>query len=1145
MISAKTIEEVKALPIADVVSGYVTLKKTGANLSAPCPLHDEKSASFTVSPAKGIFKCFGCGKAGDSITFVMEKEGVNFGEAVENIAKQFQIPLEYAKKLGDKEQAAATAAWERKQAAAKALSYAAGIYAEKGLPDGFAKKRPVGQEIQDKFLLGQTVPKFVEGALKAGFTLPALQNAALATDEGRDKFWDRAMFPIHDIMGNVVAFTGRALSEPQPDKPFAKYMNSPDTVWEKGAHLYGLYQAKEAIKKKGYAYLLEGNMGVIAFHDRGINTAVASCGTSLTEKQCKLLYRFCKNVTIVADNDGEAGIKALHRSAKMLIQHGFAVSVLMPQKGKDPEDQIRACPKEEDLNAWIESEQKYITQYLPPLMMERAEASPEAKGEALTEMGALVESIGDHFVRKAYYDTLCKVWTDFKQYKLIKNEEAPTLKHVDAEVKDHYLEFEFFERGNSYFALEKKKEKLICNFSIEILYFILSENEPSYVCRFTNDAGKHALRAITTDDFSSKGNFKKTVGRMGNYIFSGTEEHLDYIKIKIFRDVVQAVKPLYMGYNPNYDMYVWANGLYKNGQLNEPDKYGISRLPIQIASIEDFKRVKPETQVSVDGAEKIINNSEKFVEDFGEKKLELLIDKGRVFRNIYFYLPFADKLKLVGDEDDDYENERKFRCNLARKKDAEVLTFETWAKLFSEVYNENNNYIFMILWYVAAVFRDVIYKGNNSYFPLLNLFGPRQKGKSTAARSLVKMFGEGEEDGINVEGGSTHTGIRRYMASFQNGVVWLNEYKNNISPILIGMIKGIADGSGKMTGRATGGNHVKMYKPRSGAILCGQDMPTKDPALKSRCITLEFAGSGRAYQKFEELVRLEGELHTTKVTCEVIGHRDLIEKGYKKREPSVTAQLKKAAAAKSMQPDDRTILNLTSVLTPMAILLEAGVKFPFTWDQAFACAMGNIEFEINVQRTSDDVEQFFFVIQSLVGKSIIEGEHFKIERDEDGKVLLYLRVLQIAGFYRQAAVQQQITPLDLATLRNYLLKHSSYVCYKSGNVRFAMLANRTSSFVFDYGKLTSQGIELSSKTEIAALVSKPKESENAFEKAAALYEHICSLRLNLLYQTQEVMADTAATKEEVIASLKTYQAEHQGAISIKNNFDAFMLLTPF
>jgi hypothetical protein len=229
----------------------------------------------------------------------------------------------------------------------------------------------------------------------------------------------------------------------------------------------------------------------------------------------------------------------------------------------------------------------------------------------------------------------------------------------------------------------------------------------------------------------------------------------------------------------------------------------------------------------------------------------------------------------------------------------------------------------------------------------------------------------------------------------------------------------------------------------------------------------------------------------------------------------------------------------------MALLLEAGVKFPFTWDQAFACAMGNIEFEINVQRTSDDVEQFFFVIQSLVGKLIIEGEHFKIERDEDGKVLLYLRVLQIAGFYRQAAVQQKVNPLDLATLRNYLLKHSSYVCYKSSNVRFAMLANRTSSFVFDYAKLTSQGIELSSKTEIAALVSKPKESENAFEKAAALYEHICSLRLNLLYQTQEVMADTAATKEEVIASLKTYQAEHQGAISIKDNFDAFMLLTPF
>jgi DNA primase len=348
MIDHATIERIiDAAEISDVVSDFVTLRKRGVNLLGMCPFHNEKTPSFTVSPAKGIFKCFGCGKAGNSVNFILEHESLTYPEALKWLAKKYHIDViehedtEEQKQLNDERESLMIVSgyaqkfftkylWEENEGRTIGLSY----FRERSFRDDILKKFEVGFAPDGK-------TPFTDAAQKEGYKIDFLEKTGLTIkrdDWMRDRFAGRVMFPIHNLAGRVIAFGGRILKE---DKNAAKYLNSPESViYHKSKVLYGIFQAKREISKTDKCYLVEGYTDVLSMHQAGIENVVASSGTALTADQIRLIKRFTPNVTIIYDGD-EAGIKASLRGIDLVLEEGMNVKVLLLPTGEDPDSFAR------------------------------------------------------------------------------------------------------------------------------------------------------------------------------------------------------------------------------------------------------------------------------------------------------------------------------------------------------------------------------------------------------------------------------------------------------------------------------------------------------------------------------------------------------------------------------------------------------------------------------------------------------------------------------------------------------------------------------------------------------------------------------------------------------------------------------------
>lgn len=742
-------------------------------------------------------------------------------------------------------------------------------------------------------------------------------------------------------------------------------------------------------------------------------------------------------------------------------------------ESQDPDSWLRKLRTPDDVKKWLETEKDYITDYMVNICSAAAQG-PTSNAEQTKKLGELIELIPDDTLRKAYFNEVRQSWGVFRQLYTLKKRDTeiplPKLDKLNQEDKASFFDFGFWEENGAYYTMKGSKFR-ICNFTIQILYFVRSENQPKYVCIFTTMFGRSRISAVTTDDFTSVGQFRKVVGRLHGFVFEGTDEHLNKIKLKLFHGVPEAEEPKFMGFNQNGGFYTWANGLYYNRQFYKSDKYGIVRLEHPIASLEDLKALPAESHVKFDDQIHILENPEAFLETNGEDVVTQYIAQQKAMHVNYYFLPFSTRLKVTEHDDDDFEFERKFRHTPGK---GEPVTFERWAKLMDDVYGANG--CVGVVYFCMSLFRDIVFKHNNNYIPMLGFFGPRQSGKSTAARSLNKMFGEGLEDGVNLESGSTSTGVRRYLASMQNAILWLNEYKNSLPDATLGMIKGIADGSGKLTGRNTGGNETKTYKPRCAVVVCGQDIPTKDPAILSRMVVCEFDGKSRNYQSYQELTQLEKDMQCTSVTLEVLGYREQVKQYFKVMEPECTKAFRRAIKDVLKQDaEDRIVLNNSSLLAVYLILSECGLKFPFTHEELNSILLCKVETQISIQHTSDDVEQYFNVLQMLIDQhKVKEGEHFKITKDVSGIRKLFLRVRPINPEYMAAANRAGMAAMTLGTIQSYLTKHKSFIEYKKDGVyfdKFGENGGRTSAFVFNYDILLSQGIEFKSMKDMDMLLT--------------------------------------------------------------------------
>lgn len=417
MIPRETIERVfAAAKIEEVVGDYVTLKRRGANLIGLCPFHDEKTGSFTVSPSKGIFKCFGCGKAGHAVGFLMEIEQCSYVEAIRMLAKRYHIEIE-ERELTPEEQ--------QRQDDRESM-FVVNEFANKWFQDQLwttDEGRAVGMSyLRERGLREDTIRKFQIGysperatlwaaAKQAGYQEKYLVNdpdnephigtgVCLKSQDGRlyDRFRGRVIFPFFSASGKVVGFAGRLLKK--SDKA-GKYVNSPTSpLFEKHNELYGLYQAKQAIAKQDCCYLVEGQMDVIQMVQSGIENVVASGGTSLTTPQVKLMHRYTENITILYDGD-KAGIKAALRGIDMILEEGINVKVVLLPDGEDPDSYARSH-NASDFIAFIQAAQTDIIHFKANLLGKEAGEDPIKRAEVVNQMVQSISIIPDVVKRQEY-----------------------------------------------------------------------------------------------------------------------------------------------------------------------------------------------------------------------------------------------------------------------------------------------------------------------------------------------------------------------------------------------------------------------------------------------------------------------------------------------------------------------------------------------------------------------------------------------------------------------------------------------------------------------------------------------------------------------------------------------------------------------
>ena len=411
MIPKATVDRIlDATQIVDVVGDFVTLKRRGANYTACCPFHNEKTPSFYVSPAKGIYKCFGCGKAGTAVSFIMEHESMSYTEALKYLARKYHI------EVVEKEETAEEIALRQRSESLMLVSEFAGKFFREqlGTPEGrslgyaYFKTRGLEDSTIEKFGLGWAPSGrnvFSKAARAAGYKEEFLVDTGLSIrrDDGSlaDRFYERAMFPIHSVSGRVIAFGGRTLKS---DKNIAKYVNSPETeIYVKSKSLYGIHFAKNEISRQDRCYLVEGYLDVISMHQLGITNVVASSGTSLTVEQIRLIHKFTDNVTIIYDGDS-AGIHAALRGIGLVLKEGLNVKVVLLPDGDDPDSFSRKHTLDEVTDFIGRHEQDFIS-FKTDLLLGEAGNDPLKKAGLINDIADTIAQIPDAVKRSVYVES--------------------------------------------------------------------------------------------------------------------------------------------------------------------------------------------------------------------------------------------------------------------------------------------------------------------------------------------------------------------------------------------------------------------------------------------------------------------------------------------------------------------------------------------------------------------------------------------------------------------------------------------------------------------------------------------------------------------------------------------------------------------
>lgn len=663
--------------IVKIVSHYVELKQSGANLKGCCPFHQEKTPSFMVSPAKGIFKCFGCGKGGNAITFIMEHDQLGFKEAVTKATKILNLEFKWSevKDFNEKE-------YKHQEALSVVCAAAMDYFAQQLEESPQAKKYITerGYKLSDDFAVGyaQGGNKFIEWSKKSGYDENLLIEAGLIArnDSGElyDFFRERIIFPICEKTGRVVGFTGRILDD---SKKTSKYVNTQETpIFKKGELLFGLNMARMEIRKENRAFLVEGNFDVWRMHQIGVYNTIAPCGTALTLEQVRLLKSITKNVTLIYDGDN-AGRKAIERNGELLVKEQMNVMVVCLPDDADPDNYFA---DKEAFEALCEDPEDFII-YKVRKNQKRC-ANPAYKSEFIKDMAGLIANYDDQY-HEVYIEAVSKMikpkkaWQD--QIRMFQADKGPTEKKVyipKTVSADEFVALGFYAENNCYyFADQKGMPHQRSNFVLSPLFHIDSTINAKRLYEVSNCNNQVRVIEIPQRDLVSLSAFQVHIESLGNFWFDGSQADLNRLKRWLYEKTESCKEITQLGWQKE-GFFAWGNGIY-NDEFTPVDSYGIVK--------------------------------------HGQQS---------------YYIPAFSSIYTK--EDNLYCFERRFIHMEGN------ITLKEYAKKFISVFGDNARVA--LCYYIACLFRDIIV-ARFGFFPILNMFGPKGAGKTACAESLVQFFG--------------------------------------------------------------------------------------------------------------------------------------------------------------------------------------------------------------------------------------------------------------------------------------------------------------------------------------------------------------------------------------------------------------------
>lgn len=1084
MISDKTIEAVRNLDIEDVLKSWgLEFRRRGSTMFASCPFHSEKTPSFSITPGRNLWYCHSCHRGGDGIRFYMEREGMDFLQAVEAIAKANNLHIEYTKEEQTDEQREAARLKESVLAVVATVhkfffdqlrvelsdeARAAREYAYSRWPEDFCSTCGIGLAPKDSKLL-------MEYCKSKAITEDLLvQSGIYKQDEKSGRiytlFRNRLVIPIRDRFGRVTAFTARYLGDDKADK-VGKYVNSCNSsVFTKGESVFGIDRASRC-RDALYYNIVEGAPDVLRLQSIGLENTVATLGTAWSGAQFDILKKHIQSLCFIPDSDPPKdepfgpGFKAVMTNGAEAVRRGFDVTVReLPFVEEQTEDGETVLHKN-DADEYILSPDIYASIPEKPFILWLAEkkfsvASSLAEQRVIVaEVADLLRHIRDDAIADECIASLAKINGTVKAWKAAvsrakgeaRQRAAKSTPKNDAERRKELLRVcNLNIIDNCFYTYDEGEAVRLSNFYLESLYHIKDETNGTRLFRMVNKFNESVDIEFRESELCSLTTFQQRVGSVGNYIWRAKIDKLNNVKEYLYRGTRSAERVRKMGWDSVNGFFAFGNGVFNGDRFLAVDDLGI--------------------------VETAPNRS--------------------------FYIPATSK--MYENNPEIYQFERLFI-----HENRSGIKLYDFAMQLVRVFGDNAKIAFCYL--LATLYRDVIFN-RTRHFPILNLFGEKGTGKTTLATSLQSFFIH-SVDPPNL-GVTSVPAMNDRVSQAVNSLVVFDEYKNDLDVRKIAYLKGLWGGGGQTKKNQNTDGMAAQTIISTGIALCGQDKPTQDMALFTRVLFLAFSKTSFSKPErdaYEDLVAM-CSLGNTHLTLEVIGHRQLFEKNFSNAYSLTKSELSKIVEGEKIH--DRIFGNW---IIPLAAFrtLESVLSLPFSYNDLLTVAVAGMRLQNETAQESSEMGDFWEALQGFHTQGrAIDKAHFRIKwhrtfrsttMKEDmvfaePTPILYLNSAAVAGLFNgRGSANATANRSNWSTMLSYLRSHPSFLGLKQDRFTI-LLANGTPDYTFE----TVNGTQTKKMK-----VNRPKAM--CFNYAMLKAEFGLNLETEVISETEELAEDAEPT----------------------------------